>query len=59
MKFRFLLARLYLDSLQDKNKTSVMEIEDALGKLPKGDLEEACRQAYDEATGKKKRIKGQ
>jgi Ankyrin repeats (3 copies) len=42
-----------LDSLQDK--TSVMEIEDALERLPKG--EEAYRQAYDEVM--EKRIKGQ
>jgi hypothetical protein len=52
-KFRFLLVRLHLDSLQ--GKTSVMEIEDAFDKIPKG--EEAYRQACDEAMGK--RIKDQ
>ena len=50
---RFLLARLHLDSLEDK--ISVMEVEDALEKLPKGEY--AYRQAYDEAM--EKRIKGQ
>ncbi|KAN0079520.1 hypothetical protein V8E54_004734 [Elaphomyces granulatus] len=49
----FLLARLHLDSLEDK--ISVMEVEDALEKLPKGEY--AYRQAYDEAM--EKRIKGQ
>ena len=50
---RFLLARLHLDSLEDK--TSIMEVEDALEKLPRGEY--AYRQAYDEAM--EKRIKGQ
>src|SRR4029077_10474830 len=50
---RFLLAKLHLDSLQDK--TSVMEVEDALEKLPKGG--DVYQQAYDEAM--ERRIKGQ
>src|SRR6202046_2175389 len=50
---RFLLARLHLDSLEDK--ISVMEVEDALEKLPKGEY--AYRQAYDEAM--ERRVKGQ
>src|ERR1700684_3586984 len=50
---RFLLARLHLDSLADK--ISVMQVEDALEKLPKGEY--AYREAYDEAM--EKRVKGQ
>jgi hypothetical protein len=50
---RFLLARLHLDSLEDK--ISVMEVQDALEKLPKGEY--AYREAYDEAM--EKRVKGQ
>jgi ankyrin repeat protein len=50
---RFLLARLHLDSLEDK--ISVMQVEDAMEKLPKGEY--AYREAYDEAM--EKRVKGQ
>ena len=50
---RFHLARLHLDSLEDKK--SIMEVEVALEKLPKGEY--AYRQAYDEVM--ERRIMGQ
>jgi hypothetical protein len=50
---RFHLAGLHLDSLEDKK--SIMEVEVALEKLPKGEY--AYRQAYDEVM--ERRIMGQ